>query len=209
MIKFVSILIAVFCMMAEMASAQIYKRPDDMEYFKEKKVPTEINPDTGYVFVRLSKTEKRWMAAPTLIRQLSDSETAAYDVVKQEKFAKAKAKNDAKRTKRLKQKSEAEESGVPFTKSIPPVLTYDQFVFEYEDIRNVYLVEPRKEYRKTDFGRDMFFSLNPGNYVLYNVSGVCMCLGTVQFEVKAGEITDIPILSTGTGQCLPMRRLKL
>ncbi len=74
------------------------------------------------------------------------------------------------------------------------MLTYDQFVFEYKPVTNVYGVAARKEYRKTNYGRDMFFKLMPGNYVLYDVGGVCMCLGSVQFQVKAGQITDLGMI---------------
>jgi len=190
MMRLFSIFIAAL-FVAETAFAQAYKRPDDMEYIKQKEPITELQPDRGYIFFRLGKTSKKWEPAPTFIRQLSDAETTAYEAVKQEEFAKAKAKNEKKRTKRLAAKAKAEEKGEPYTRNIPPVLTYDRFVFEYEDVRNVYMVAARKEYRKTDYGRDMFFTLNPGNYVLYSMGGVCMCLGSVQFEVQAGEITDL------------------
>ncbi len=79
---------------SEIASSQAYQRPDDMDYFKQKKAPTVLEADSGYIYVRLGKTSKKWAPAPTFIRQLSDEEIADYEIVKTDLFAKAKAKNE-------------------------------------------------------------------------------------------------------------------
>jgi len=194
MIRFLSSFFIVFFLMSEIASAQVYKRPDDMEYFKEKEPPTALDAESAYIFVRLGKTSKKWAPAPTFIRELTATEAADYDVVKREKFTKANAKNEKKRTKRLEEKAKAEKRGEPYTKTVPGVLNYEQFSFEYEPVSNVYVTIPQKKYRKTDYGRDLFFSVKPGRYVLFNVGGVCMCLGTVEFDVKAGVVTDLGMI---------------
>ncbi len=194
MTRIIAIITLTLCLFAQTASAQIYQRPDDMEYFKQKKAPTALEPDSGYVFVRLAKSANKFMAAPTLIRTLTDEEVNAYEALKRQKFEKAKAKNEKRRAKRIADKAEAKKKRVPYNKPIPPVLTYDRFVIEYEDVSNVYQVWARKEYRKTERGREVFFKLSPGNYVVYDIAGVCMCMGTVQFQVKAGEITDMGMI---------------
>lgn len=194
MIKSLTYLALSVCLLAHTATAQMYERPDDMEYFKQKKAPTALEADSGYVFVRLAKSSNKWMVAPTLIRQLTDEEFNSYETLKKQTFAKAKAKNEKRRTKRLADKAKAKAERKPYNKSIPPVLTYDRYVMEYKDVSNVYMVYARKEYRKTERGRDMFFKLAPGNYVVYDLGGVCMCMGSVQFQVKPGEITDMGMI---------------
>ncbi len=194
MTRIIAIITLTLCLFAQTARAQIYQRPDDMEYFKQKKAPAALEPDSGYVFVRLAKSANKFMAAPTLIRTLTDEEVNAYEALKKQKFEKAKAKNEKRRARRIADKAEAKKKRVPYNKSIPPVLTYDRFVIEYKDVSNVYQVWARKEYRKTERGREVFFKLSPGNYVVYDIAGVCMCMGTVQFQVKAGEITDMGMI---------------
>jgi len=194
MIRLIAFLSLTLCLFIQTATAQVYQRPDDMEYFKQKKAPTSLDPDAGYIFVRLAKSANKFMAAPTLIRTLTAEEHSAYEALKKQKFAKAKAKNEKRRAKRIADKAEAKKQRQPYNKSIPPVLTYDRFVIEYKDVSNVYQVWARKEYRKTDRGREIFFKLTPGNYVVYDLAGVCMCMGTVQFQVKAGEITDMGMI---------------
>lgn len=196
MIRALTFTVLLSAFFVQTAAAQVYQRPDDMEYFKQKKAPTALEADSGYIYVRLAKSHKRAMAAPTFIRQLTDAELTTYETYKKEKFAKAKAKNEKRRAKRIADKAEAKAKKMTYNKSIPPVLTYERFVTEYTDVSNVYQVLARKEYRKTDDGRDMFFSLRPGNYVVYDLAGVCMCMGSVQFQVKAGEITDLGMIVT-------------
>ena len=191
MMRLFTVLTILLAFTAQTAAAQVYQRPDDMEYIKQKEPLTQLQPDMGYIYLRLGKTSKKWVPAPTFIRQLTDAEMTAYEEVKAGKFKKAFEKNEKKRAKRMAAAEKAKAKGEPYTKTIPGVLTPERFVFEYEAVSNVYMVAARKEYRKTDYGRDMFFTLKPGNYVLYNMGGVCLCLGTVQFEVKPGEITDL------------------
>ena len=178
---------------ASSAFAQHYSRPDDMEYFKKlEAVP--IQPDMGYLLVRLGENSKGYEAGFSMIRKLKDTEIQAYEAEKKIQYEKAKLKNEKKREKRQAAKAKAEAKGEAYTKSIPPVLTYDRFVFPYEGTKNVYVVDARKEYTKTDYGRVMVIQLKPGNYVISDIAAVCMCMGTVQFEIKPGVINDLGMI---------------
>lgn len=175
------------------AAAQHYRTPDDLDMFK-KLEPVTVEPDKGYIFLRMGKTSKKWQPGFTLIRKLSDEEIAAYEIVKTAEFEKALEKNTRKREKRLAALAKAKDKGEPYTRAIPPILTYEKFVFEYDAVSNVYAVPVRKEYQKTEYGRDVLFTLTPGQYVLADIGGVCMCLGTVQFTVKPGVVTDMGMI---------------
>ena len=65
---------------------------------------------------------------------------------------------------------------------------------ENDQDNNVYQVWYRKKYRKAENGQDLFFKLKPGTYILYDMGGTCLCLGSVQFDVKPGEITDMGLV---------------
>lgn len=179
--------------MAAPAAAQQYRPPEDLDMFK-KLEPVTVEPDKGYIFLRMGKTSKKWQPGFTLIRKLSDEELSDYEAIKKVEFEEALEKNTRKREKRLAARKKAKERGEAYTKSIPPILHYNEFVFEYDDVRNVYAVPVRKEYQKTDYGRDVLFTLKPGDYVLADIGGVCMCLGSVQFTVKPGIVTDMGMI---------------
>lgn len=126
--------------------------------------------DRGYVLLRNDTDLSKFTL--DILRVPSEQELATYDTAKREAFAKLKAKKGDK-------------AG-----------SIDSFVFDYEGRPNFFELNPGKRLAMVDKVAMILAELTPGDYIVYGTgfSGYtyqCLCLGTVRFTVKAGEVTDL------------------
>ena len=143
--------------------------------------PTALAPDRAYLLLRSGKAKSGLFAIEhVLVRVPSASDLAAYRA--------ARAMAYAKELPRLQKQAKG-----------GPVTLIEQFVFEYKSGANAFAT---KRSDNIDVGDlvTMLIDVPPGTYILYG-TGVgshglvtCNCLGTVQFEAKAGIMTDMGAL---------------
>lgn len=143
--------------------------------------PTTLAPDRAYLLLRSGKAKSGLFAIEhVLVRAPSAADLAAYRTARAEAYR--------KELPRLRKQAKD-----------GPVTSIDEFVFEYKGVANAFAT---KRSDNIDVGDlvTMLIEVPPGTYILYG-TGVgsrglvtCNCLGTVQFEARAGIITDMGAL---------------
>lgn len=140
--------------------------------------PATLAPDRAYLLLRSGKAKSGLYAIEhVLVRAPSAGDLTAY-----------RAAREAAYRKELPRLQKQSKGG--------PVTSIDEFVFDYKGVANAFAT---KRSDNIDVGDlvTMLIEVPPGTYILYG-TGVgsrglvtCNCLGTVQFEAKAGIITDM------------------
>ena len=194
-------LFAVFALIllspGSMAFAQ-QPKAEDMTIFRKSET-VSLDPDQGYLLVRSRVGNAKFIAAPILLRRLSDDEMARYEADKASAFEASITELKADRAKALSKKAAAEAKGRIYKNIVPPEPTLANFNFDYDGVDNVYYFRAKDVYEKDGDHRTLFAAMPPGTYILASTalgasSGPCFCMGTVEFEVKPGVITDLGYL---------------
>lgn len=143
--------------------------------------PSALAPDRAYLLLRSGKAKSGLFAIEhVLVRAPSAADLAAYRAAREQAYRNAlpRLQKDAK-------------GG--------PVLAIDEYVFDYKDQSNAFATK-RSDNLEVGELVTLLIEVPPGTYILYG-TGVgsrglitCNCLGTVQFEAKAGVITDMGAL---------------
>ena len=165
------------------------KAPDELVEIDGKK-PVVIKPDRAYLLFRV---KGKWFA-PVFMRVPTEAEVAAYYAAKRQAFDKALP--DLKKARDAALAKQAAAKGKPSDDEVPPEPSLETFDYHHPDVQNLQSVNLGKALEKGKEDRLMLIEAVPGSYVLYgagnpNAMMTCMCLGTVGFEAKAGEITDL------------------
>ncbi|MFM5947812.1 MAG: hypothetical protein ACKOPM_01080 [Novosphingobium sp.] len=146
-------------------------KPIDQEFLPiREKQPFTFRSDRGYVLLRNDTDLSKFTL--DILRVPSEAELTAYDAAKQAEFDKLKAKKGDK-------------AG-----------SIDSFVFDYAGRPNFFELNPGKRLAMVGKVAMILAELTPGDYVVYgtgfsNFTYQCLCLGTVRFSVRAGEVTDL------------------
>lgn len=140
--------------------------------------PTSLSPNSAYLLMRVSTAKSGlFTIQQVLLRIPSPAELDAYRTAK-------KAAYDAALPS-LTKKAKGE-----------PVLTFDQFAFEYRGEPNSFVVEHGKFLEDGEM-RTVLMQVPAGSYVVYGIANggrallTCNWLGTVRFAAPAGVITDV------------------
>jgi len=153
---------------------------------------TKLDPAKGYIFI--SGSARQFGA---FLRVPDDTTRAEWEKDRQKAFEKALksyrssyAQWKADSAVRAEHKLKAED---------PPVEpTLETFQFDPIDLRDQVSFGPQFVYAKGETVSYMQ-AVKPGTYIWYGpvlggaglpAGGICMCMGTVRFEVKAGVVTD-------------------
>ncbi|MEL6709810.1 MAG: hypothetical protein AAFP79_16160 [Pseudomonadota bacterium] len=166
-------------------------RPIDEDNFIEGK--ETILDDKGYLLLTMPT---RW--AGTLIKEPNEEDIARYQEAYEEAFAEATERYE-KDYARYRKRLEKPKTDRPMPKE--PV----------QPVREEFRIVPIEQFMAIDFGPDDVFSkgdgtytyleeIEPGMYTWYGpvfltpgdgYVGQCYCMGTIKFEVRAGEITNL------------------
>jgi len=129
-------------------------------------------PDRAYLLMRVKKSARMGWQAPMWLRAPRAEEVAAYDAAKRTAFDKQRGKL-------------GEKAG-----------TYEAFAFQDGKLNNFYAFNMGKAFVDGEETRTVLIEAEPSTYVLVGAAwnGIlftCFCLGTVRFEAKAGQVTDL------------------
>lgn len=140
--------------------------------------PPALAPDRAYLLLRSGKAKSGLYAIEhVLVRAPSSSDLGAYRAARESVYR--------RQLPRLQKEAKG-----------GPVPSIEEFAFEYKDAANAFAT---KRSDNIDVGDlvTLLIEVPPGTYILYG-TGVssrllitCNCLGTVQFEAKAGVLTDM------------------
>lgn len=154
-----------------------------------KVAPAQLKPDKAYILFRTNRFKTGIITiTPVFLRVPAEAEVKAYLDARQAAFDEAlpKLRKDYE-----KEKAKAKPG------QVPPEPSIDNFDFAYAGTPNLFAA--RGGYIFDDGGtfRSYLVEAPPGEYLIYGLArgqlflDTCMCLGTVAFEAKAGQIVDL------------------
>ncbi|WP_108810151.1 hypothetical protein [Sphingorhabdus sp. Alg231-15] len=196
--KFTLALLSLACLLP-IGVAQAKSKNLEFNAVEEKKIVNgtfQMDESKGYIFLHSNSRQ-----FGVFIKQPSEADIQAYETDWAEKFEKAKKKYTSK-LKRWEKLKEAKASK-PGKKPIEP--TAENFSIGPIELRNSVSFGPQFVFNKDKSDKEnpvfrYMIEVEPGNYLYHGpvftvpgtaASGVCFCLGSVQFQVKPGEITDL------------------
>ncbi|MGH6652094.1 MAG: hypothetical protein ACREB7_13285 [Sphingopyxis sp.] len=189
--KRLTMLLSLFVALAIPAVAQAAdaKAPDELVEIDGKK-PVVIKPDRAYLLFRV---KGKWFA-PVFMRVPTEAEVAAYYAAKKAAFDKALP--DLKKARDAALAKQAAAKGTKSDDEVPPEPSLETFDYHHPDVQNLQSINLGKALEKGKDEKLMLIEAVPGSYVIYgagnqNAMLACMCLGSVGFEAKAGEVTDL------------------
>jgi len=164
---------------------------------KDKPVVT-LDPARGYVMLRTDvQTPIYLMKVPTAKDQ------AAYDRLRAAAFAEAREKYE-KKQKAYERARAAYAKNPGFTMPEKPFEpTEANFQFTAFNLIASASFGPMNRFAKGEGGASTYLQeITPGEYRIYGpifvgpqaMMGACYCMGSVKFEVRAGEITDMGVI---------------
>lgn len=168
--------------------------------------PTVVRDESmGYILLRADvATPMHFMKVPSPADQAAYKElraTALAKEIKKYPARLAKYKSDLALYEQLKK------SGSSGTKPVEPIEpTEVNFQFTPFNLLAGASLGPMNRFTKGEKGRSVYLhSITPGTYRIYGLvdpllgAGTCFCMGSVEFDVKAGEVTDLGTLRNGVG----------
>jgi hypothetical protein len=174
---------------------------DEMVEIKEGS-PIEVRPDRAYLLFRTPRLKGAVTVEPVLLRIPTASEIERYEQAKAAAYEKALPKLTKAYREALARREERIAKGGDSAAPVPLEPSLERFSFGWNEIPNLQVIDYGDALVMADDERTFLVEALPGDYVLYGLSlaggapalFVCFCLGTVGFEAKAGEITDLGYL---------------
>ena len=155
---------------------------------------TKLDPGKGYILLRAP-----YRTFGVFLRQPDATTVAEWEKERLEAFAKAQKKYPGK----LKQ-WETDVAVAKQTKNKPPEKPAEPRLEDMQvgaiELRDTVSFGPMFVFSKSETQFTYVNEVKPGTYIYYGPimavpgypgTGACYCMGTVKFEVKAGEITDL------------------
>jgi hypothetical protein len=156
-----------------------------------------LDPAGSYLIVQTSSGSSMYSFPLTFIRRPEQIDIDNYVERRAEALAKARAKWEKKFANWQKDMAKWKPGGgIP--KPVKPVEPTDaNLAYPSLDQENMLMVGPFNRFAKGD-GRSTFIHrVPPGRYVFYGpvnfavgAAGTCMCMGSIEFEVKPGQIVN-------------------
>ena len=195
MMKRISLAIAAAAALVLPAAAQA----QTVRQFNRKDLTIQVDPALSYIFYRMGT-----QSAMIFIRKPVEADFGAWRDARAKAFDKAMKKYQKEyrawqsAMKQWDQQGDGGHGGM--TKPVKPVMpTDDNFAFPVIEFLTMTegLITPAFFKEKPLFG--FLLAVQPGTYTVYgsvmafggNFVGVCMCMGTVEFDAKPGEIVDV------------------
>jgi hypothetical protein len=155
---------------------------------------TAIDPANGYILITMSG-----VTSTAFLRVPDDDTRKAWAADRDVAFAKAQ-KQFAKAHDQWRSDSDMARKTDGKIPPEPVAPTLDTFTYDPIETRDMVSMEPESGFNKK-IPRVYIAVVKPGTYVWYShdgfnaggpvPDGVCFCMGTVQFQVKPGVVTDL------------------
>jgi hypothetical protein len=160
--------------------------------------PVTLRTDRAYLLFRVPRPQNSNPLEPLLMRVPGSEEVARYEAARAAAFAKALPDL----TKAHQRAVEQYRKGGAAAGSPPAPPSVENFAFSWDAVANLQDVDFGRKFARGAEEETFLVEALPGDYVLYGFTPstglprlmVCMCLGSVGFSVKAGEVTDLGYL---------------
>ncbi|WP_066529156.1 hypothetical protein [Erythrobacter sp. CCH5-A1] len=160
--------------------------------------PVTLRADRAYLLFRVPRPQNSNPLEPLLMRIPGSDEVARYEAARAAAFAKALPDLTKAHQRAMEQyRMAGAEAGSP-----PPAPSIESFAFSWDEVANLQDVDFGRKFARGAEEETFLVEALPGDYVLYGFTPstglprlmVCMCLGSVGFSAKAGEVTDLGYL---------------
>ena len=157
-----------------------------------------IDPQRAYIFYRSGQR-----GDVRFLREVTPQEQTAWEAERAEALARAHTR--WQRQLREWEQLDCRGNGrlTPQCQSIggrPVEPTNENFAFTLPEMDNFVQVLGGRQFTRGDDANSFFIAVEPGTYMLYGpvlmlangtAAGTCLCMGSVRFEARAGQITDL------------------
>lgn len=157
-----------------------------------------LDPVKAYVLLRSD------LATPLYLMKVPTAEDqAAYDTVRAAALAESRAKYERKLASYDRDKKLAAETPNMLSPEKPIEPTEANFSFVSFGMMASVGIGPLNRFAKSKESSTYLQELTPGTYRIYGLltalpgvapTGSCFCLGSVRFEARAGEVTDMGVI---------------
>lgn len=160
--------------------------------------PITLRADRAYLLFRVPRPQNSNPLEPLLMRIPGSDEVARYEAARAAAFAEALPGLIKAHQRAMEQyRKVGAEAGSP-----PPAPSLERFAFSWDEVANLQDVDFGRKFARGAEEETFLVEALPGDYVLYGFTPstglprlmVCMCLGSVGFSAKAGEVTDLGYL---------------
>lgn len=160
--------------------------------------PVTLRADRAYLLFRVPRPQNSNPLEPLLMRVPTGAEVARYETARAAAFAKALPDLTKAHQRAVEQhRQNGAASGPP---PAPP--SVENFAFSWDEVANLQDVDFGRKFARGPQEETFLVEALPGDYVLYGFTPstglprlmVCMCLGSVGFSARAGEVTDLGYL---------------
>lgn len=171
---------------------------DEMVEIKEGEA-FNLRADRAYILYRTPRFSGVPRFEPVFLRIPTDAELAIYDAKKLAAFEEALPKLTEEHQKELERRERDIQRGRDVPPVAPPPPSLETFNYLGGPTANLQSIAFNRAFVQQPEENTYLVEVTPGDFVLYGTSfatgwsgvHVCYCLGTVGFEAKAGEITDL------------------
>lgn len=160
--------------------------------------PVTIQPHKAYFLLRIYRPAGVSNIEPVFLRVPSKAEMQAYNDARAAAFKAEEPALIAARQKALDKLRTAQAQGKTFKDTVPPVPSLENFNFVWSVRSNVESLNAKGFFEDGDPVRYYLVEVPPGEYILYGATFhgmrllyLCFCLGSIEFEAKAGKIIDL------------------
>ncbi|MXO58093.1 hypothetical protein GRI89_00845 [Altererythrobacter salegens] len=184
--------VALLCTPAH-AAAQVVSKPVEEKNLVGGK--QKLDPAKGYIYVH---GPNRSMLM--LIKTPDQEQVEAYEADWREELAKAKKRYPSKLANWKRDYDFAQRSNKKKLPEKPVEPTEENFSIGNIERRMVVVLGPQFVFSKSESDFSYLQEVEPGTYTIYGpvfyapngtAAGTCYCMGTVKFEVAAGQVTNL------------------
>jgi hypothetical protein len=159
-----------------------------------------VDPQRAYIFYRSSeRLDLRFM------KEVDAAELSAWQAERAEAFERARSRAERRIAAWDRMTPDCRGNGrnTPQCQGRgdrPEPVTNENFAFPAPEQDNFVTVMGGRQFTRGDGDNSYFIAVEPGSYVLYGqltglpqgpAVGTCLCMGSVRFEARAGEIVDL------------------
>lgn len=180
-----------------------------------QRADVKINPGQGLIFFRTSER-----LDVQFIREPTAEERRAHEEARAAAYATARSRYERQFARWQREEQECRGNDASYCRyrpARPAEVSPETFAYPPLEMANMVAATRNPQFTRDESGYTYLFAVQPGTYILYGAItaggngpvGVCLCMGSVRFEVPEGRVVDLGEIrypGAGTGEGRPARR---
>jgi hypothetical protein len=177
------------------AAAQFVPAAHARDQFNQKEAVT-LDPQKAYIFFRANDRRE-----VQFLREVTPEEQTAWLAERATALTRAQERYERALVsyRRWAESCARAEASCPLRMERPTPVTDETFAFAPPEADNFIGVQRGPQFTRTGDDATFLIAVPPGSYAFYGPvtrggnanAGFCMCMGTVRFEARAGQIVDL------------------